>query len=186
MLGRFGIFAYLCRQILKTKNKIIMKKLFTSFLMALLPLLASGYTQIDNLYYDLNAESKTAEVAFSYNTRYLSGSIVIPESVTHEGVTYTVTSIAQMAFGECNDVTSITIPNTVTTIGRSAFIHCFNMTSIVMPNSLESIGEYAFDNCKELATVTLPESLKSIGKGAFFCCKSFTSIKIPEGVNMIK
>ena len=186
MLGRFGIFAYLCRQILKTKNKIIMKKLFTSFLMALLPLLASGYTQIDNLYYDLNAESKTAEVAFSYNTRYLSGSIVIPESVTHEGVTYTVTSIAQMAFGECNDVTSITIPNTVTTIGRSAFIHCFNMTSIVMPNSLESIGEYAFDNCKELATVTLPESLKSIGKGAFFCCKSFTSIKIPEGVTSIE
>ena len=53
-----------------------------------------------------------------------SGNVVIPESVTYNGTTYPVTNIWSSAFYECNDLTSITIPNSVTSIGNSAFYDC--------------------------------------------------------------
>ncbi len=153
-----------------------MKKLFTSFLMALLPLLASGYTQIDNLYYDLNAESKTAEVAFSPNNRSLSGDIVIPETVTHEGVTYTVTSIGANAFDNCSSLGSVTLPKHLTSIGKAAFWSCSSLTSIKVPEGITSIEENTFYGCKKLATVTLPSTITSIGKWAFADCPALLSV----------
>lgn len=44
-----------------------------------------------------------------------SGKVVIPESLEHDGTTYSVINIGEGAFSECSDLTSITIPNSVTT-----------------------------------------------------------------------
>ncbi|MBO5361481.1 MAG: leucine-rich repeat domain-containing protein [Paludibacteraceae bacterium] len=48
-------------------------------------------------------------------------SITIPETITYEGTTYSVTGIGNSAFYQCISLTSVTIPNSVTSIGESAF-----------------------------------------------------------------
>ncbi|MBQ7448914.1 MAG: leucine-rich repeat protein, partial [Paludibacteraceae bacterium] len=94
-----------------------------SFLATLLLLLYSammwGFDAIiGGIYYDFDSVTKTATVTSGSN-KY-SGSVVIPESVTYEGTTYSVTSIGNRAFYGCTGLTSITIPNNVTSIGYGA------------------------------------------------------------------
>ncbi len=52
----------------------------------------------------------------------------IPEIVTYEGKTYSVTSISRSAFYGCSGLTSVTIPNSVTYIDGDAFANCENLT----------------------------------------------------------
>ncbi len=88
------------------------------------------------------------------------GDVTIPSTVTH---------IGSIAFYNCFDLTSVTIPNSVTWIG-SSFISCFGLTSVNIPNSVTSIGGYAFSNCTSLTTVTISESVTHIGSDAFYLC----------------
>ena len=69
-----------------------MKKICFLFFFALLPLLASADpVEIDGIFYNLGVESKFAEVTRSPN-KY-SGNIVLPETVSYQGVNYSVSSI---------------------------------------------------------------------------------------------
>ena len=69
-----------------------------------------------------------------------AGNVVIPESAVYKGISYPVTSIGSMAFNNCSDLTSVTIPNTVTSIDDSAFRYCTSLTSVTIPSSVTSIG----------------------------------------------
>lgn len=60
---------------------------------------------------------------YNFYTSYI-GSVTIPESVTYNGETYSVTSIGNYAFYSCDGLTSVTIPNSVTSIGSYAFQNC--------------------------------------------------------------
>ena len=77
-----------------------------------------------------------------------------------------VVSIGNMAFANCDSLTTITIPNSVTSIGESAF-NAAGLTSITIPNSVTSIGKYAFSSCAGLTSITIPDSVTSIGVSAF-------------------
>ena len=111
------------------------------------------------IYYKITSSSdKTCEVTYagdsynSYSNEY-TGSIVIPETVTYNGTTYSVTTIGDSAFYGCSGLTSIVIPNSVTSIGYSAFLGCSDLTSIVIPNSVISIGSLAFVSCSGLTSI---------------------------------
>ena len=111
---------------------------------------------VDGIYYQITS-SADLTVAVSYKGNYggdysneYSGSIIIPESVTYDGATYSVTSIGDGAFSACRRLTSVTIPNSVTSIGSEAFRYCSGLTSVTIPNSVTSIGRYAFSDCSGL------------------------------------
>lgn len=86
--------------------------------------------EVDGIYYNItSSEDLTVEVMYkgssynSYHNEY-AGAVVIPESVTHNDNTYSVTSIGYRTFQGCSELTSITIPNSVTSIEGFAFRGC--------------------------------------------------------------
>ncbi|MEE1112584.1 MAG: leucine-rich repeat domain-containing protein, partial [Bacteroidales bacterium] len=109
----------------------------------------------------------------------------IPTTVTHDGTTYTVTSIGTAAFSGCVNLQSVVIPNTVTSIDYNAFTTCNNLQSVNIPGSVTSIGDNAFMACGSLSSVTIGENVTSIGSSAFKACLSLTSISIPNSVTTI-
>ncbi len=150
--------------------------------MILLPMVASAdAVEIDGIYYNLITKDKVAEVAHTHYT----GNIVIPETVDYDNVTYSVTSIGDMAFVECGGLTSITIPNSVTSIGEHAFNGCSGLTSITIPNSVTSIGSWAFSYCSGLTSITIPNSVTRISDYVFSDCSSLTSVTIGSSVTSI-
>ena len=54
----------------------------------------------------------------------------ITESISYNGVSYSVTSIGDRAFVGCSRLASVTIPSSVTIIGRLAFGGCTSLTDI--------------------------------------------------------
>ena len=96
-----------------------------------------------------------------------------------------VTSIGSYAFSYCTSLTTITIPDNVISIGKTAFFSCERLTSITIPNGITSIDIGVFENCSSLTTITIPDSVTSIGQIAFYGCTSLTSITIPNSVKRI-
>ena len=151
---------------------------------------AITYTEVDGIYYYF--WDNTAIVSPFAQTDdwpgYFSnykGNVVIPETVTYNGTTYSVTSIGDYAFYNCKGLTSVTIPSSVTNIGADAFGYCSGLTSITIPNSVTSIGFSAFSGCSGLTSVDIGNGVTSIGSGTFEGCSSLTSITIPESVTSI-
>ena len=139
---------------------------------------------IGGIAYDLNTTDKTASVTYTTNNKYV-GNIIIPESITYSGATYSVTSIGDYAFSSCSGLTSVTIPNSVTSIGYRAFYGCSGLTSVTIPNSVTSIGVRAFEGCSGLTSVTIGNSVTSIGSSAFSGCSGLTSVTIGNSVTTI-
>lgn len=161
-----------------------MKQTLLSFLLVLLPIVASAdAVEIDGIYYNLVAKVKQAEVTSNPN-KYI-GDIVIPEKVIKDDIEYDVILISGNAFYNCSGLTSLTIPNSVTSIGYGAFYGCSGLTSVTIPNSVTYIGDVAFSYCSSLTTLTIPNSVTSIGNDAFSYCTGLTSITIPNSVTSI-
>ena len=163
--------------------------------MALLPVVANAYdAYIDGIYYNLVSKVRTAEVTKNQNFRY-TGTVNIPETITYNGITYTVTSISDYAFYGCSGLTSVTIGSGVTSIGNYVFSDCQNLTSLIVESGNPQYDSR--DNCNaiiETATNTLvagcintviPNNVTSIGQYAFAYCRNLTSIIIPNGVTNI-
>ena len=125
--------------------------------------------EIDGINYDLIAKAKQAKVIAKSSGKY-TGTVVIPESVEYEGVSYAVTSIGERAFSGCSGLTSVTIGNGVTSIGYMAYYECSGLTSVTIGNSVTSIGDYAFYDCYRLISIEIPNSVTSIGDYAFRDC----------------
>ena len=58
--------------------------------------------------------------------------------------------IAEHAFLDCSQFSSITIPNGIRNINSYAFSHCSSLTSIYIPNTAVSVGDRVFQFCDKL------------------------------------
>ena len=152
-----------------------MNKFFLLLTLLCLSLSARAHdAEVDGIFYNLDADNKTATVTFqgdnydSYNNEY-SGDVVIPETVTYNGITYSVTSLGWACFTYCSSLTSITIPNSVTSLGDCCFYGCSSLTAITIPNSVTSLGDYCFADCRSLTSIyMLPSTPPSTGSNMFY------------------
>ncbi len=86
--------------------------------------------------------------------------------------------------GTMPENTNIVLQDGTLSIADYAFYDCYNLTSVTIPSSVTSIGDYAFWYCTGLTSVTIPSSVTSIDSYAFSGCYGLTSI-IVEGSNSI-
>ena len=102
-----------------------MKKLLFTFIAAMCCMAMNAQTtfEVDGIKYSVTGENTVEVVAKGSSSKY-TGDVVIPSTVTSDGITYNVTGIGNGAFQNCYDLTSITIPEGVTSIGNSAFSGC--------------------------------------------------------------
>ena len=125
----------------------------------------------DGIFYRIIGDgmvSVTSETTNDYNTSY-SGDVVIPDFVTHDGVTYQVCAIAEKAFYGC-PVSSVTIGDCVTTIGERAFCSCDGLTEVVLGDYVIEVGNSAFYSCNSLSKLTIGSGVARIGNYAFYSC----------------
>ena len=128
------------------------RTIFLMLAVLLSALSASAYAfKVDGIAYNKNGDGKSVYVAYGGD---YTGPVTIPERVTYDGATYSVTTIGDYAFSDCTGLTSVTIPSSVTTIGKSAFSGCTGLTSVTIPNSVTEIGWSAFEGCTALTSVT--------------------------------
>ena len=149
-----------------------MKKLLSLCLLLLTTIVGwaqTTFTQGDFTYTVTDDENHYVSVG-QKSENAPSGAVVIPSSVTHDAVKYTVTSIAEYGFSSNEDITEVTIPNTVTSIGEGAFWYCSKLTTITLPSTLTTIGNSAFYNCSSLTSFSVPGSVTTIGAQAFDYC----------------
>ena len=112
-----------------------------------------------------------------FGATYLSN---VWDSETGEGViTFDgdVTTIGEDAFYNCDNLTSVNIPDSVTTIGDDAFHDCDSLTSVTIPDSVTTIGDEVFFGCYSLTSVTIGNSVTTIGERAFSDCINLKEFK---------
>ena len=106
---------------------------------------------VDGIYYNITSSAdKTVEVTSNWSSSYYSGTIVIPNEVTYNSITYNVTSIGNKTFSGCLELTSVTIPSSVTSIGSSAFYGCTGLTSVTISGDDVSISDDAFPSSAKI------------------------------------
>lgn len=87
-------------------------------------------------------------VAVTYNTdyasiwdyKYYSGALNIPETISYNGKTYTVTEIGEKAFYDSYLLNMIIIPKTIVRIGKDAFHKWAHMRIIWLPTSCPTLN----------------------------------------------
>ena len=135
-------------------------KIFLSLVAVLLTALsAQAYDfKSGDLYYNTTSGT-TVEVTYQSGSTNYQGltTATIPETVTYDGTTYSVTSIGNEAFAYCSSLTSVTIPNSVTSIGTAAFWYCSSIADIYCYATTPPVcGEETFDGVNELCHIHVP------------------------------
>lgn len=106
-------------------------------------------------------------------------------------------SIGNYAFGNCSNLTSITIPTNVASIGDDAFRFCGSLTAINVSGenvNYTSENGILYDKNKrklircpggKAGALIIPDSVEVIGEYAVSRCLALTDITIPDSVQSI-
>ena len=104
----------------------------------------------------------------------LSGDLVLPNDGS---ITSLTNNKYKRAFGYCQNLTSVVLPEGITTIPSYAFYSCQKLNKVILPDSLESIESDAFCFCIDLMTITIPKNVNSVATGSFFACHLLKEIR---------
>lgn len=132
----------------------------------------------EGLVLDYNVKTKEARVVRIGDCT--DTDIVIPAE--YEG--YPVTKIAERAFADQSQITSVTIPYGVKTIEMEAFLNCTGLKSISFPDSVTLVDEMAFFRCTSLREVEFSNNLTTISPFCFGEC-DFRTLYIPKSVKTV-
>lgn len=130
-----------------------------------------------------------------------SGDIVVPTTITYDGIEYSVYGIGDRAFEECENLKSVTLEEGITDIDAWAFFFDSNLEKLSLPASFDYItdGNPIFTTCRELE-IAVNESNPNwyVKDGMLFMNKPYDSntlwwlfekttgtVTIPDGIEVI-
>ena len=134
------------------------------------------YTIIDNV---------NEYVSVSAGEQLANSTLVIPNQVTYDGKTYTVTQIDSAGFYDKPEIVSLTLPDSIKNIGFKAFAHCINLRDLVISSDLITLNNQTFYGCTNLTNITFNGDIEILGDQTFFGCSSLTSVNFMGTVNTI-
>lgn len=106
-------------------NQNLLKSIVAAFLFFFIvatAVNAATYITIDGIRYVYNSTKTYVSVASVKSPSVYVGDVVIPEIITNtSGKVISVKAVKSSVFGDCTDVTSVTLPSSVTLIGDYAF-----------------------------------------------------------------
>ncbi|MBO5313270.1 MAG: leucine-rich repeat domain-containing protein [Clostridia bacterium] len=169
-----------------------MRKVFTivfaTLIMCCLFSIITSAVDINGVDYTLTESNSgnTATVSIA-NKKMTTKDVVIPQTVTYEGKTYTVTTVVRQAFEANTSIETLVIEADLGATGLKgyAFSQCSNLKQVTLPSSLTVIPERCFKQCTSLTEFILPSNLQEIGSCAFWKCTGLLSIDIPASVTVI-
>ncbi|MBR3909227.1 MAG: leucine-rich repeat domain-containing protein, partial [Clostridia bacterium] len=94
-------------------------------------------------------------------------------------------TIANGAFANCVNLTSVSLPESILTIGKEGFLNCSSLTNLQLPDNIIDIGDRAFYKCKALREIAIPIGVTSINNGVFGYCSSLKYIQVHKDVRSI-
>lgn len=108
---------------------------------------SASHVKIGDLYYNLNGSNSSATVTYGEEMPSFGGyddltTVDIPETVTYNGYSYTVTGIQSSVFRSTKE--SILEPGEEESLMLSS--HSSGILNITIPNSVTNIGSSAFEN----------------------------------------
>ena len=110
--------------------------------------------EIDGIWYCALTDNTAMVIQRPDEDNSYHGDVIIPDSVTYQGFTFSVSAIDASAFEDCYELASVVIGDAVETIGENAFQGCTGLTSVTIGSGVASIGAKAFNYCNALTTVT--------------------------------
>ena len=111
--------------------------------------------------------------------------VIIPDTVTVDGVNYQITKIADYAFYNNKNLKSIVIGANIREIGKSAFESCTKLKTVKGGANVKTIGSKAFYGDKKLSSFPTMSNLETIGSSAFKKCAALKKFTIGSKVNSI-
>lgn len=82
------------------------------------------------------------------------------------------------AFGQCESLKSIVIPDATKTISGAAFLGCTGLEKVEFGAGLETLSGNAFAGCTALKEVRIDGPIKTIGDYAFQTCSALKTVSI--------
>lgn len=125
----------------------------------------------------VNGKVTGAEVEYK-KPHNKTAKVTIPATITVDGVTYKITSVAKNAFKNDKKITTLKLGSNVKTIGANAFYGCTRLKNVTLGSGLTKIGDKAFYKCGAITKLTIPAKVTEIGKQAFYNCKKLKTITI--------
>lgn len=192
--------------------------------MKVYPLLSSWFDVDGTIYVPVNVTQRTCDI-IDCNYNSTAENITINPTITHRNITFSIENInpysyynnvfikstsidfnkniADSAFSDCSNMTSLTLSptvgnigyqsfsgcksietlslNTCGNIGDQAFLGCSGMTKVSLNNS-GSIGNASFKSCSGIRSLTLGTNLTSLDNYSFDGCSNLTTISIPANI----
>ena len=116
----------------------------------------------DGIFYKIQSDGSVFvwyEDGSSWDPCYTLGCYVIPETVTYEGTTYTVTGIGHTAFYGCTNVNYVSLPKTIKNIEYRAFVGCTSLENIICyATDPPTLSSEAFTGLFDKVTFWVPSS----------------------------
>ena len=168
-----------------------MKKNYAKLLTLVLGLLmVSSIASAQETFSEGGFECKVVADGVEITGGSASGTLVIPATLGN----YTVTSIAADAFRSAA-ITELDCSGAIglQRIGTSAFAECNQLTTVKLPNSLTEIGTLAFHHCTAISSINLQdtrlqvlESLFTVDEDDEESLEGLVNLSLPSTLKTIK
>lgn len=177
-----------------------MKKILITFAFLALGMSAKAQTfMVDGIRYSV-VSSNTVKTDLNYDTGI--NDFDIPETVTYDGRTYSVSCIG--SYLTSINSTSVKIPQTIQVIETRAFARTESLKEVYIANigawaSIEFQGNdnnplsnknrtniSVYVGAEKTTDIVIPEGVGAIKKDAFYKCYWMSSIKLPKSLTVIQ